>query len=199
MYSVGLIGGVASGKTTVSQAFADLGAEIICADVIAKQLTARDQPAYQAIVQHFGQKILLSTLELDRRLLREKMISDTCVRAWLEDLLHPLIRQSMENAQQNSTSAYVILEIPLFKNTQDYPYLKRVLWINSTPEQQLQRLIARDQVSRAQAEKLIACQIDPLVLSQVADDQIFNSGNMHALLEKVRVLHQQYLSWSTAP
>ena len=196
MYSVGLIGGVASGKTTVSQVFADLGAEIISADLIAKQLTALDQPAYKVIVQHLGQEILMPTMELDRRLLRDKMLDDVCVRSWLEALLHPLIRQSMQNMQKNSLAAYVILEIPLLKNKQDYPYLKRVLWVKSSPEQQLQRLMDRDQVSRSQAEKMISCQLDHSLLESLADDVLSNTDNVQGLSENIHALHQKYLNLS---
>ncbi len=198
MYNVGLIGGVASGKTTVSQEFAALGARIISADVIAKQLTAQGQPAYETIVQHLGVNFISADGELDRRRLRDTITQDTEVRTWLENLLHPLIRQQMELAQKDSQAAYNILEIPVLKNSQAPPYLQRILWVRSSHEQQLQRLMARDNVMEKQAEDLIACQMPRSLLETLADDEIVNSGNLQGLIEQVRAWHQRYSDWSTA-
>ena len=196
MYNVGLIGGVASGKTTVSQAFSALGARVISADVIAKQLTAQGQPAYEKIVEQMGVNFVTADGELDRRKLRNTITQNPGIRRWLEHLLHPLILKQMELRQQDRHATYNVIEIPILKISHVPRYLQNILWIRSSREQQVQRLMARDNVMKKQAEALIECQMPEELLEKLANDTIFNSGHQHELIKQVRVWHQHYLNLS---
>lgn len=191
MYSVGLIGGIASGKSTVAQYFADLGVAVLSADTIAKQLTQPNEPAFLAIIDHFGTNILTHTGELDRRRLRTYLFQDPKERTWLEALLHPLIRQRLQQEHLKNQGPYDIIEIPLLKAKSDYPYLNRILWVQTT--QTLERLMARDDCSQEQAQAMIACQVSAEKQRAVADDVLVNDGSINELKKQVTLLHHDYV------
>jgi len=189
MYCIGLTGGIASGKSTVSSYFLTLGIDVISADHIARTLTTSNQPAFDAIKQHFGIDVVTKDGELNRQTLRQIIFSSTHERQWLERLLHPLIRKQIELEVSQCSSPYCVIEIPLLQDKSDYPYLNRVLLIEAGPEQQLTRLMIRDKSSKEQALAIIATQTRPAM----ADDQIMNNGSIEQLQEKVDALHRQYL------
>lgn len=197
-YCIGLTGSVASGKSTVAAMFAKLGTDVISADHIARALVMRDQPALEEIVSHFGKSVLLPDGELNRRYLRELIVRNTSERLWLENLLHPLIRQHIRQEINHCTSPYCVIEIPLLTGKADYPYLNRVLLVTADPEQQVKRLEARDHCSREHAIALL--KTSEAVEDQrrtIADDIIHNNGSSEDLQEKVSQLHTRYLQ--TAP
>ena len=193
-YCVGLTGSMASGKSTVAQGFADLQVPIVNADAIAKALSAPDQAAYTSIVDHFGQAVLNPDQTLNRLRMRELIFTNPSERLWLEGLLHPLIRQSIEQAVQNITAPYCVVEIPLLKDKKSYPYLNRVLLVKAQPEQQRTRLVTRDQVSEDQALLALSQQIDVETYQSLADDVIVNEGSVEQLRQQVQHWHQTYLT-----
>src|SRR5690606_17294635 len=105
-YTVALTGGIGSGKSTVANAFADLGIQIVDADMIARQVGEPGQPALAAIAGHFGQALLEADGRLQRRLLRERIFANPHEKAWLNALLHPLIQQETQRQFQQATSPY---------------------------------------------------------------------------------------------
>lgn len=113
VYCVGLTGGIASGKSLAAEVFSELGIDIVNADNISRALTLKGQDAYTQIVAHFGSKILNEHNELNRKALRAIIFSDPKERTWLEQLLHPLIRQKIKEQVELSTTPYCIVEIPL--------------------------------------------------------------------------------------
>lgn len=194
MYCIGLTGTIASGKSTVSALFKDLGIDIINADLIARQLVQPHQPALQTIIQHFGSSILTETGELNRRHLRDIITDNASERVWLEALLHPLIRNNIEQDIKHCKSPYCMIEIPLLTDKAGYPYLNRVLLITATPEQQISRLMARDKSTEKQARAFWATtQANEAKRHAIADDTLINNGSINALKEKVNALHQLYL------
>jgi len=196
MYCVGLTGNIASGKSTVSQFFKKKGIIVISADEAARKLTAIHQPALAAIANYFGQSILTLSGELNRAALRELVFKDPKKRLWLEELLHPLIRQYIQDKIKESQSPYSVIEIPLLNKRSDYPYLDRILLILATHEQQIERVILRDNCSREQAEAILASQIDNNLRQEFADDIISNTDSLLELEKKVEKLHQQYLQFA---
>ncbi|HAT9655025.1 TPA: dephospho-CoA kinase, partial [Legionella pneumophila subsp. pneumophila] len=96
VYSVGLTGNIASGKSTVAEFFSELGINVIYADKIAKELTSKNTPCYQDIISHFGSSVVLNNGELDRKRIRDIIFSNSNERLWLESLLHPVIREKIE-------------------------------------------------------------------------------------------------------
>ncbi len=193
MYCVGLTGNIASGKSTVAAYFANLGIDVISADKIAKELTTSAQPAFQGIVNHFGQAILTKTGELDRRYLRQLIFKNPVERIWLEQYLHPMIRKQVEIQALASKSPYCLIEIPLLRDRALYPYLNRVLLVEAETEQQIERLATRDNSSKADALAILATQADAVTLHKLADDILTNSGSLVELQEKVVELHMRYL------
>ncbi len=112
-YTVALTGGIGSGKSTVADAFAQLGVKVIDADVIARQVVEPGTPALQAIVGHFGPQMIAPDGTLNRRLLREKIFCSRGGKAWLNALLHPLIQQETRRQMQAATSPYLLWVVPL--------------------------------------------------------------------------------------
>ena len=121
MYAVGLTGNIGAGKTTALQYFKELGAMVISADDIAKKLTQPNTTPFNAIIDYFGKKILTKHGEIDRKALRNRIFNEKKDRVWLENLLHPLIRQSIESHLKKHHEPYAVIEIPLLTDKDHYP------------------------------------------------------------------------------
>lgn len=193
VYCVGLTGNIASGKTTVAKLFADLGVEVINADLISRELSAPNELAYKHILEHFGSNLILENKELDRRALRAIIFSDSNARLWLENLLHPLIRTRLEERVRQCKSSYCIVEIPLLIDKKHYPYLNRILLVTAPEELQIERVIARDHSTKEQAIAVLAAQPDIKQRLKNADDVITNDQGLKQLKTAVNDLHQKYL------
>lgn len=193
MYCVGLTGPIASGKSTVAQLFSALGVDLLDADHIAKQITAKGKPALGQIITHFGPKFLDASGELNRRLLRDTIFQNSRARHWLEELLHPLIRQEIETQLATPPRLYYMIEIPLLINRTVYPYLNRVLLVLTEPSLQMQRITQRDQHSISEATTIMQAQADEHTYRALADDLILNRGPLFDLKNAVLQLHQTYL------
>jgi len=113
MLRVGLTGGIASGKTTISHLFAKLGVMVIDTDVISHDLMQPGQSAYNQSVEHFGSEILNPDETINRPLLRKIVFKQPTQKQWLEKMIHPLIQQATLSAIDNCTGQYVIIVIPL--------------------------------------------------------------------------------------
>lgn len=195
MLKIALTGGIASGKTLVSQMFAALGATIIDTDEIAKAVVKPKQSAYFEIITHFGKMILNPDQSINRRLLRKKIFQDTAEKKWLEDLLHPLIRTEMQHQIQQATTPYCIAVIPLlFETKKSLALFDRVLVVDSSEALQQQRLMQRDHINAAMAQAMIAHQVTRQVRLDHADDVIENNDDLTSLKQQVLALHQRYLA-----
>lgn len=192
-YCVGLTGNIASGKSTVACFFENLGIQICNADFVAKQLTLVGTEAYQEIITHFGQQIIQDDRQLNRKKLRDIIFSNPQERTWLEQLLHPKIRQQLAQEVESCASPYCIVEIPLLLNKDHYPYLQRVLLITSPLEIQIERLMRRDQCSREQALAILSTQPSNEQRLTQADDVLINKGDLQELKNEVERLHETYL------
>ncbi|RPA56305.1 dephospho-CoA kinase [Shewanella vesiculosa] len=196
-YIVGLTGGIASGKTTVANLFAQYGIDLVDADVIAREVVSIGSDGLNAIKQHFGQGILLADNSLDRAALRAQVFNNPEQRLWLNNLLHPMIRQRMLDQVQASTSAYVIMVVPLlFENHLD-SLVDTTLVVDIAPELQVSRTMQRDGVSKEQVEHILASQMTREQRLALADNIIDNQGEHEQLRSQVFRLHQQYLQQAT--
>lgn len=193
-YIVAVTGGIGSGKSTVANAFSDLGIDIIDADIIARQVVEPNTPALQAIETHFGRAMINSDGSLNRRLLRERIFADASEKHWLNALLHPIIQQETRRQIAAARSPYVLWVVPLLVENHLQEKADRVFVIDVSPETQIQRTIARDGVSREHAEQILTAQATRDARLAVADDVIDNNGAPDAIASDVARLHEQYLT-----
>lgn len=194
VYCIGLTGNIASGKSTVAKVFKELGVAVFNADTVAKQITLKGTKAYNEIVQHFGTIVLTQEQQLDRKKLRDIIFNQEKERIWLEQLLHPEIRQHLEYAVASCKGPYSIVEIPLLKNRIHYPYIQRVLVVISSIEIQVQRIIDRDKCTESQALSIIATQPSINERLAYADDILENNLDLEHLKHAIQQLHLNYLA-----
>lgn len=199
-YIVGLTGGVGSGKSTIANLFAELNVPIIDADIVAREVVAKGSALLEQITQHFGQHILKEDGELDRAALREIIFADPEQKLWLNNLLHPAIRQAMLHQLQQQTSPYVLWVVPLLIENNLTKQCDRILVIDVREDIQLQRVMQRDNNHINLVKQIIAAQVTREERLAVADDIIDNSAdlteNLPHLTAQVRSLHQKYLTLS---
>lgn len=197
MLIIGLTGGVGSGKSTVARMFADKGIPIIDADMIARSLTEAGEPALTAITEHFGLLIMMKDGNLDRAKLRAIIFNNPAERLWLEQLLHPLIREKITQqlavlSAANNLSPYCIVVIPLLFETEPYPFIDRILVVDTPEHLQIARVGTRDQTLAASAKAIVDTQLARDERLKRADDVIVNDGTLADLVPQVDKLHLQY-------
>lgn len=194
MLVIGLTGGIASGKTTISEQFSSLGITVIDTDIISRSLLEKGKDGYQAIVEKLGDSILLEDGNVDRRELRQQIFNNEDLKYWLESMLHPLIMQSAKSQIKSCRdSAYVVLVVPLLFESKFEGLVDRILVVNCTRETQLQRLLDRDKIDISLAEKMLDQQISNEDRLSRADDIISNDGRLELEPEIIK-LHEQYLT-----
>lgn len=193
-FTVALTGGIASGKSAVSERFAALGANVVDADIVARELVAPGAPALEEIATTFGSDVLSADGSLDRRALRERIFDDDGARMRLNAILHPRIRGVLrERAQATREGSYAMLVIPLLaENREPYAWVDRVLVVDVPRAVQHARLIARDGITPALADAMLDAQATREQRLAIADDVIENNDTLAALDEAVHALHAQY-------
>ncbi len=202
-YIVALTGGIASGKTAVSDRFAALGVPVIDTDLIARAVVEPGQHALNEIVAVFGDGMLSPDGTLNRRLLREIIFSDPAAKLKLESILHPAIRAQVQRDIAAVEAPYCVVVIPLFTESSaqanSYDWVDRVLVVDTSEETQVQRVMQRDQVSREQAEAALASQTSRQARLALADDVIENNGSITELDAEVERLHRRYIELAEKP
>ncbi len=199
MLIIGLTGGIGSGKSMVAAMFASLGIGIVDTDVIAHALVKPDGPCYDMIIDHFGRDVLRSDGTLNRPWLRELIFQNPDEKRWLEQLLHPLIRDEVLKNITTLSSPYCLVVIPLLAETYDagaYRYLNRILVIDCTIQQQIERAMKRDSLSKDIVESIINAQAKRGERLKLADDIIENDKDIAHVREQVALLHRKYLALS---
>jgi dephospho-CoA kinase len=198
-YSVALTGGIASGKSTVSEAFRRHGVSIFDADLVARDLVQPGQPALAEIAVAFGNAMLTASGELDRRRMRERVFADIEERRRLERIHHPKVRETLLAAAVACTDAYSVLVIPLLAEShEDYVWIDRALVVDVPLETQLARVMQRDGITRDAALSILAVQATREQRLALADDVIDNAGSPEALGSSVERLHARYLALAAA-
>ncbi len=192
-----ITGGVASGKSTAADCFRALGVNVIDTDQLARELVQPGTAALTRIAQHFGPDILTADGHLDRRQLRTIIFQDAEQKSALEALLHPLIanlaKQRCAQALAQTSLPYVLLEVPLYTENTPYPWVDRVLLIDTDPATQLRRVQARDKLSVEQARRMLSAQATRAQRLAMADDVISNNADLESLQAAVEAQHQRYL------
>lgn len=195
---IGLTGGIASGKTTVADLFQKhFNIDIVDADIVAREVVALGSDGLRQITEHFGEAILLEDGTLNRAKLRKQIFSNPEDKAWLNALLHPMIRNKIEQELTNIRSPYGLLVAPLLIENQMQGMADRVLVIDVPKEVQIQRTMNRDNVSEEQVNAILTSQASREQRLAVADDVIKNHTKNQDLLPQITDLHQKYLAIST--
>ena len=197
MLKIGLTGGIGCGKTTVAKIFEQLKIPVIDADDIAHQLVAVGQPALARIQQEFGPELLNSDGSLNRKMLRELIFSDPKQKQKLEAILHPLVYQAIAAELEQLNTPYCIICIPLLFETNMTHFVDRILVVDCSVETQIERVLRRDNMTMARIQSIIDSQVSRAFRKAQADDLIDNPETDDRLAEKVKKLHNFYLSLST--
>ena len=191
---VGLTGGIGSGKSTVAEAFRQLGIDTVDADLASRKVVEPGMPALTAIAEHFGSAIIQADGNLDRAALRHIIFTDPAHKQWLESLLHPLIRDWIVQQLQASTSPYVILESPLLFETDQYQLVDKTVLVDVPVELQIERACARDGNQTDQIQRIIDAQLPRQEKLSRADLVVDNSPPLDSLAQRVAALHETLLS-----
>ena len=194
-FTVALTGGIASGKSAVSDRFAALGACVIDADQVSRELVAPGGAALQEIVATFGADVLANDGTLDRRRMRERVFADAGARRQLETILHPRVRDELRKRAAPAVP-YALLVIPLLVESGHYAWVDRVLVVDVPREVQRQRLLARDGITPELADAMLDAQASRAQRLELANDVIANDGSLAELDRKVELLHERYLALS---
>jgi dephospho-CoA kinase len=190
---VGLTGGIASGKSTVSRLFAAHGVPIIDSDELARDLLAPASPLLGAVFARFGADLERPDGSLDRAQLRERAFADPAARRDLEQLLHPAIAARAALLAREARGPYQIHVVPLLVEADLADRYDRVLVVDCPESLQLSRLLARDDISLKLAQAMLEAQAPRAARVAAADDVIGNVGSIEALAPQVAALHAKYL------
>ncbi|MCR8913676.1 dephospho-CoA kinase [Marinobacter panjinensis] len=195
MAVVGLTGGIGSGKSTVARMFGALGVHWVDADDVAREVVEPGTPALKQIAEHFGNEILLPDGGLDRAALRQVVFDAPEERAWLEGLLHPVIRKELVRQLHPSDYAlpYVLLVSPLLLETDQHQLVDKVVVVDVPVDIQIERTMARDDNARDQVQRIIDAQIPREQRLQKADEVVDNSRPVSEVEHRVDELHNQFM------
>ena len=194
--TLGLTGGIGSGKSAASQWFETQGINVVDADIAAREIVEKGQPALAQIQSAFGDWVLLESGELNRKALREHIFQHPFARQQIEEITHPAIRQSIIVQLEQANSPYVILVSPLLFETNQHLLTQRTLLIDASIELQIQRASQRDGQSVAQIENIIQAQMPRDRKLDLADDIAINDGHLEHLYTQLQKLHLHYLELS---
>ncbi len=190
---IGLTGGIGSGKTTVANMFAQYGVTLVDADVLSREVVEPHSAGWQAIVQRWGKGVLRPDQHLDRAAIRANIFAHPDEKQWLENTLHPLIRQAAKTALNASQSPYALWIVPLMIEAKWNDLCDRLLVVDVPESVQISRTCIRDNNTPEQIERIVNSQMSRTERNQHADDILVNDGNLGTLQDAVATLHQHYL------
>lgn len=200
-FRIGLTGGVASGKSALGRAFEALGVTVADADVAARDAVAAGSEGLAAVVAAFGSEVLAADGSLDRAAMRRRIFDDAQAKQRLEAIVHPRVRTALAAQCDRAPGAYVIVAIPLLAEVGGrgaYPWLQRILVVDVPAETQRARLIARDGIDAALAERMLAAQATREDRLAIADDVVANTGSLEDLQRHAQALDALYRNLAAA-
>jgi dephospho-CoA kinase len=195
MLSIGLTGGIGSGKSQVAHYFSEFGVPVIDADVIAHELVVPGSEALAEITAVFGDDILDNDGALDRKKLASIVFNDTQSKQKLETILHPRVRKQIEHYKANyKDHSYILIVIPLLLESEQAFGVDRILVVEAPEEIRIQRVQQRDGRSTKQIRNIINSQVDDKQRRAAADDIIVNDNSLQKLKQSVESLNAKYTS-----
>lgn len=191
---IGLTGGIASGKTTVSDCFKKLGTQVIDADIISHEVTEPSGSAFEEILSEFGSEILDEKGLINRKKMRAIIFNDPSQKKILEKIIHPKVRDEMFQRINKSDDHYLIVSVPLLVETGMHQIMDRNLLVDCSEDTQIERLMHRDKITLNEARAILKNQASRSDRKKIADDLIVNENNV-TLIElenEVLELHKYY-------
>ncbi|PEV87766.1 dephospho-CoA kinase [Bacillus thuringiensis] len=192
---IGLTGGIASGKSTVSQMFRELSIPVIDADIIAREVVEQGKPAYNKIVEVFGAEVLQQDGELDRPRLGSIVFYNEEKRLQLNKIVHPAVREEMNRKKEmyiKEGMQAVVLDIPLLFESKLTSLVDRVLVVAVKPHTQLERLMKRNNFSEEEATARIQSQMPLEEKVKNADEVINNDGTIMGTKTQLQVILKKW-------
>ena len=191
---IGLTGGIASGKTTVSDCFKNLGTQVIDADVISHEVTEPSGSAFDEIISEFGSEILDEKGLINRKKMRVIIFNDPSQKKILEEIIHPKVRDEMFQRINKSDDHYLIVSVPLLVETGMHQIMDRNLLVDCSEDTQIERLMHRDKITLNEAKAILKNQASRSDRKKIADDLIVNENNVTLikLENEVLELHKYY-------
>ncbi len=186
--TIGLTGGIATGKTTVANYLADAyNLPIFDADIYAREAVAVNSPLLQQIAKRYGEKILLADGNLDRQNLSEIIFNNQQERLWIDNLIHPYVSDRLSVEAKNISAKTLVLVVPLLFEAGMTDLVSEIWVVSCSKKQQLQRLMQRNQLSPEQAQARISSQMPLTEKTKKADIVLNNNSNIDELLKQVDV------------
>ncbi|MED3324329.1 dephospho-CoA kinase [Bacillus thuringiensis] len=192
---IGLTGGIASGKSTVSEMFRELSIPVIDADIIAREVVERGKPAYNKIVEVFGAEVLQQDGELDRPKLGSIVFYNEEKRLQLNKIVHPAVRKEMNRQKEmyiKEGMQAIVLDIPLLFESKLTSLVDRILVVAVTPDTQLERLMKRNGFSEDEATARIQSQMPLAEKVKNADEVINNDGTIMGTKTQLQVILKKW-------
>ncbi len=191
---IGLTGGIGSGKSAVANLFKTHGIDVIEADAIANKALDTGSQGYAAFIKIFGNDYLHKDLSVNKSYLRKKIFTNPRLKKTLENIIHPIVGETVSNLISLSTSPYQIIEVPLIYETGSKDNYDRILVVDCNETLQVQRASSRDSVDQASIKKILSNQASRDLRLSIADDVITNNKDIENLQIEVKKFHKLYLN-----
>lgn len=188
---VAITGGIGSGKSLATQTFKELGVKVLYADEIAKDIMVKNDLVRSSIISFFGSDAYDERGEINKNHIRKEIFNDTSKRNWLNHLVHPLVWEHINKEYNESKAPYIIAEIPLILDANNQDKVDKVIVVDCSTNQQVERAMKRDNLSMEQVNKIISSQISRESRLKKADFIINNSSSIESLKEQVTNLHNK--------
>ena len=192
---IGLTGGIASGKSTVSKFFSNLSIPIIDADQISHDLTKINGSAYSEVIEYFGENITGENGDIDRKKLGTIVFNSKSKKEKLESIIHPKVLSTIQAEIKSRRGEYKIIEVPLLIESGFQEFTNRILVVDCSTETQMERLMVRDEVTEEYAKNILSNQIDRETRLKFANEIVINEKNnsLLKLEDQVKKIHNFYL------
>jgi dephospho-CoA kinase len=203
MLKVGLTGGIASGKSTVSEIFARLGAKILDADEVAREVLLPGEPAWKRLRQAFGQEFFHADGTVKRKQLRKLVFADPEKRKQLNEIVHPEVMREINRRSETLSSSMeagvLLVDVPLLLEVGLANRFDKVVVVYASENHQIERIMQRDGISEEEAKQALKVQMDLSKKVEQADYVIDNSGPLERTLAQVRKVWEELIKLARTP
>jgi len=190
---IGLTGGIGSGKSAAASFFMDLGINVLDADHVSRDALEVNSPGYQLFIKVFGSSYLDKNNSIDRVKLRSTIFTNPDKKLQLENIIHPIVRDSILHFIEKSESPYTIIMVPLIFETNSANNYSRILNIDCDIDTQILRTTHRDAQNTSEVMNIINKQASREERLSIADDTILNSSSLDFLRDQVLTVHNKYM------